>query len=397
MLRTVQFVAGLFLLIALEILKVYFIMPFPGSQRAETVAIAYFLHDNIFYFRIIGWLFILFPALYFFTIGKLKAKIVAGLGLVVYLCVFYLFNYRFLADKMFYQLQNKVFAPASLNKVPENSLILGVNINSESKAFPVEVIGYHHQVRDTIGNVPVMITYCTVCRTGRVYSPEVDGKIVDFRLVGMDHFNAMFEDASTRTWWRQVNGEAIAGPLKGHALPELFSEQMTLKSWLKIHPETKILQPDTVFAAEYKALAEFDEGTIESGLEKRDSLSWQDKSWVIGLQLGMHVRAYDWNDLLKLKVINDTLAGSPVLVVIEPDSVSFHVWKRDSLTFVWDDHTSRLKDVQTNSSWNWQGSSTEGQLRGNQLLPLQSYQEFWHSWNTFRPQTTRYIPNNSSK
>jgi hypothetical protein len=48
-----------------------------------------------------------------------------------------------------------------------------------------------------------------------VFSPVVDGRSETFRLVGMDHFNAMFEDASTHSWWRQANGEAIAGPSKG--------------------------------------------------------------------------------------------------------------------------------------------------------------------------------------
>ena len=42
-----------------------------------------------------------------------------------------------------------------------------------------------------------MVTYCTVCRTGRVFSPIVEGQPETFRLVGMDHFNAMFEDEGT--------------------------------------------------------------------------------------------------------------------------------------------------------------------------------------------------------
>jgi hypothetical protein len=39
----------------------------------------------------------------------------------------------------------------------------------------------------------------------------------------MDHFNAMLRDQVTKVWWRQENGEAIAGPLKGHFLDELPS------------------------------------------------------------------------------------------------------------------------------------------------------------------------------
>ena len=70
-----------------------------------------------------------------------------------------------------------------------------------------------------------MITYCTVCRTGRVYSPIVNGKLEKFRLVGMDHFNAMFEDETTKSWWQQATGIAIAGPLKGSRLEEIPSHQ----------------------------------------------------------------------------------------------------------------------------------------------------------------------------
>lgn len=390
MIRTVQFVVGLLLLLALEILRVYFIMPFPGSQQSTTVDVAYFLHQNIFYFRIIGWLIILLPAFYFIWFGKLKAKLFAGFSLVFYLYVFYLFNFRLLADKMFYQPKVKVFAEASSNKIPLNDLVIGVSRNGESKAYPVEVIGYHHQVRDSVGSDPVMITYCTVCRTGRAFSPFVNGKEEQFRLVGMDHFNAMFEDASTQTWWRQVNGEAIAGPLKGKSLPELPAQQMTLRAWLELFPESKILQPDTTFKNRYEGLKGFNKGTIDSGLEKRDSLSWQNKSWVVGVQLGMNARAYDWNDIIRERTINDTLNGIAILVALENDSASFHVWKRDSLQFEFDPQRRQLKDKQTRSIWSWNGRSIEGPLKDRQLEVIQSYQEFWHSWKTFRPNTTQY-------
>jgi hypothetical protein len=55
-----------------------------------------------------------------------------------------------------------------------------------------------------------MVTYCTVCRTGRVYGPIINGKKETFRLVGMDHFNAMLEDATTKSWWQQATWDARA-------------------------------------------------------------------------------------------------------------------------------------------------------------------------------------------
>jgi hypothetical protein len=291
---------------------------------------------------------------------------------------------------MFYQPENKIFAESSSNKIDEKNLVVGVSVGSESKAYPVELIGYHHQVRDTIGGKPVMVTYCTVCRTGRVFSPMVNGKPESFRLVGMDHFNAMFEDATTQSWWRQVNGEAVAGPLKGNVLNEIPSEQMTLRAWLELHPDSRIMQPDSVFSKRYEGLKDFDEGKVESTLIGRDTLSWNEKSWIVGVQVGSHPRAYDWNELIALRVINDTISALPVVVAIESDSATFHVWERDTLTFAYDKAINMLVDRQTHSKWNWQGKAVEGPLQNQRLNTVQSYQEFWHSWKTFRPHSSKY-------
>jgi hypothetical protein len=390
MTRTIQFIVGFIILIGMEILLVYFIMPFPGSQRAETIDLAYLIHNNIIYFRIIGLLLIAFPAVHYFRFGGKVVKASIAVALAIFALVFYLFNFRFLADKMFYQPVHKIFADTPSNKIPETNLVLGVNIHGESKAYPIELIGYHHQVRDTIGETPVMITYCTVCRTGRVFSPLVDDKPENFRLVGMDHFNAMFEDATTKSWWRQVNGVAIAGPLKGESLAEIPSEQMRLEAWIERHPNTLVMQADSTFKEQYEGLKNFDEGKGESALTRTDSLSWQDKSWIVGVQLGNNARAYDWNALIAHRVLNDTLAGTALVVAVESDSASFHVWQSDSLKFAFDPSASRLVDEQTQSSWNWKGECAEGVLKGSRLPFVQAYQEFWHSWRTFHPQTTQY-------
>ena len=61
------------------------------------------------------------------------------------------------------------------------------------------------------------------------FGPEIDGTTEEFRLVGMDHFNAMFEDKTTGSWWRQATGEAVTGPRKGMALKEYPIYQKSLK------------------------------------------------------------------------------------------------------------------------------------------------------------------------
>jgi hypothetical protein len=390
MAKALQFTFGLALFLGVEFFRVYLIMPF-GSQQSDTIDTAYFLHTNVLYFRIIALLVMVIPAIYFFQYGTKLAKGLVILGLVAAAVVAYLFNFRLVADKIFYQPEHKIFSTVSSdNKIKNEDLVIGVFHNGAAKAYPIELIGYHHQVRDNVGGMPVMVTYCTVCRTGRVFSPLVDGKDEQFRLVGMDHFNAMFEDATTGSWWRQVTGEAVAGTLKGKTLTEIPTAQMSLAAWIRKYPNSLIMQPDASFLEEYDHLKSYDEGKSKGDLTRRDSLSWNEKSWVVGVTLLGKARAYDWNDIVSSKVINDTLAGIPIVVAVEGDSASFHVWQRDTLSFSWDAGRLALKDSPTGSFWNWEGVCVDGPLKEKTLPVLQSYQEFWHSWRTFRPGTTRY-------
>jgi hypothetical protein len=387
---------GLLLLFATEILRVYFIMPFPGSQQSNTIDLAYFISKNIFWLRAIGLLIVIFPLISFFEHGRLWKKILLSVIVLLYLFIFYMFNFKFLADKMFYQPKNKFLASVADNKVDTNKLVIGASINGHAKAYPIEIIGYHHQVQDTIGNEPVIITYCTVCRTGAVFSPFINNIYQHFRLVGMDHFNAMFEDEKTKSWWRQVNGEAIAGPLKGNSLKELPSSQMRLAVWIREHPNTLILQPDTIFNKEYGDLQGYDSGTIKGGLERRDSSSWKKKSWVVGIVQNGFAKVYDWNDLVKEKIINDTLHSIPVVLLLENDTMTFHAFDRtinnQALQFSWNENLKILQDDNTHSTWNWDGVCIDGALKNSSLTPVQSYQQFWHSWQTFHPNSTTYSP-----
>ncbi len=318
------FLVGIVLLIGVEVARVYYIMPFPGSQVDEVVALAYFIQNYIWLLRIAGVLIIGYPAFFYLVGDNVYIKWTVASMLAFWIIVCYAFNFQFLADKMFLQAESVLLQKANSSKINDNQLVIGISINGQSRAYPIEIIGYHHQVRDMVGGQEVMVTYCTVCRSGRVFSPLVNGKSETFRLVGMDHFNAMFEDASTKSWWRQVNGTAIIGPLKGAQLTEITSQQMTLRAWLLRHPESLILQPDPKFKDQYETLAKYDEGKMEGSLEGRDSLSWKDKSWVVGVPMGLFAKAYDWNELIEQRVINDQISGRPIVLAVEADSASFH-------------------------------------------------------------------------
>ncbi len=63
-------ITGLLLLFTAEILRVYFIMPFPGSQYKNTIALAYWIGNNIIWIRILALALIIFPLQGIFKSGK---------------------------------------------------------------------------------------------------------------------------------------------------------------------------------------------------------------------------------------------------------------------------------------------------------------------------------------
>jgi hypothetical protein len=395
---------GILLLFAAEILRVYFIMPFPGSQHSNSIDLAYFIDHNRLWLRIAGFILVGYALLIqpakrhnpYAPPRKRSSWPAIGLLVVavLYGIVFYFFNYRFEADRMFEQPKVLAFADSTNHHPEENRLVIGVVVGNLAKAYPIQLIGYHHQVRDTLGQTPIMVTYCTVCRTGRVYSPFVHGKPEEFRLVGMDHFNAMFEDETTRSWWQQATGVAIAGPLKGERLGEIPSAQYTLEEWLRLHPGSKVMQPDPEDSTHYANLGGYDDGTIKGSLEHRDSASWRAKSWVIGVLAGSNAKAYDWNWVATHRITEDTIGSLPVLIYYDNDN--FRVLSRMAgghvLGFNRIPGPPILQDTNTKSMWSPTGLCTSGPLKGQQLQAVQSYQEFWHSWNHFHPATTVYHP-----
>lgn len=353
-------------------------MPVPGSQRMNSINTAYFFYKWRWAFRILFSGLLLYG--YFRPYWKrlwvpLIAVIITGAGI-------YILNFTMAADAMFKQPTKFLLATAIKNKVDSDRLIIGVSINGEVKAYPVQFLGYHHHIQDTLGGKPILVTYCTVCRTGRVYEPIINGKREKFRLVGMDHFNALLEDAGTKSWWRQATGEAIAGELKGEKLPEVLSSQTSLGEWLRLYPNSLVMQADPSFASSYDTTFKYEAGKSKSKLTGTDSLSWKDKSWVVGIKAGNSSKAYDWNKLKKQRIILDTIDNIAVALILATDNKSFFAFENPSDyaaitmindTLFFNKNIYRLDGRGINTS--------------TSLKRLAASQEYWHSWRTFNPGT----------
>lgn len=370
------FYLGLIGLLLFEISHVYFIMPMPGSQQFNSLPLAYFLYS----FR---WLFrVAFASS--LALGLLRSqwknKPLVALSLIALASMLYVVNFVMAADGMFKQPKTIALLDAKSNKVDTNRLVIGVVQGDKARAYPIQFLGYHHFVYDDIEGKDILVTYCTVCRTGRVYSPIVEGKKAQFRLVGMDHFNAMMEDASTKSWWQQATGEAVTGPLKGKQLPEIYSTQTSLAAWIKLYPHTLIMQPNPEFKDHYDTSLKYESGQSRKDLTGSNPNSGADKSWVVGVKSNGKSKYIDWNELKRKRIVQVQLNQSKVFVVLLNDNKSFFAYENPFGAVPKLIHNTLVIDAEKKHAYQLNGQGIGG---SQNLKPVKAYQEFLHSWKHF--------------
>ena len=172
-----------------------------------------------------------------------------GLLLVATACA--VFTHVNIFEKMFHPYGAPSFGSAATAKVDRDDKVLAVTLGQDARAYPIRTMGYHHIVNDIVNGVPIAVTYCTLCHTGLVWNRILDGKLLHFRLAGINNGNALLRDEETSSIWQQSTGEAIYGPLKGKQLQLVRSNELTFGLWRQEQPHGQVLQPNSLYAAEY--------------------------------------------------------------------------------------------------------------------------------------------------
>lgn len=122
------------------------------------------------------------------------------------------------------------FAPArGFDALAPAEPVISVAIRGDARAYPLRVLMWHEIVNDTVGGLPVTITYCPLCNTGIVFDRRVKGRVLDFGTTGkLRHSDLVMYDRQTESWWQQFLGEAIVGEHTGESLRIIPSR---LESW----------------------------------------------------------------------------------------------------------------------------------------------------------------------
>jgi hypothetical protein len=222
---------------------------------------------------------------------------------------------------------------------------------------------------------------------------------LNFHLAGINNQNFIMRDEETGTWWQQVSGTAIQGPLKGKQLIPVYNDEVSYAIWRAENPATRVLKPDAKVESEYES------ADWETSILKMRTVTKQDpndtlkpRSLILGVTLNGSSRAYPTETLQKERMVVDSLGGIPLFIVAAADGKSIRGFKNSvdgkRLEFFVEPSQDPpvLVDSETGSKWNFSGTAISGPLAGKRLERVTLLKDFWFDWKNYHPHTSVFNP-----
>jgi len=292
----------------------------------------------------------------------------------------------------------------------ENEPVLALTVNGESRAYPVQIMTWHEIVNDTIGGVPVAVTYCPLCNSALVYDRRVDDRVLEFGTSGLLwNSSLVMYDRQTETLWSHFTGAGIVGELTGEELATYAVATVAWGTWRDANPGGLVLSRDTGFDRSYgqNPYPGYDDVNSRPFLfEGEVDGRYTAMTRVVGVERGGAALAVPLASLQETGVIESGLAGDDLVVLwtagtassldaveiaagadVGATGVFVPVVEGQQLTFSAVDGGTgdTFVDAETRSTWNVLGQSTDGPLTGAQLEAISHVDTFWFAWSAFRP------------
>jgi Protein of unknown function (DUF3179) len=280
----------------------------------------------------------------------------------------------------------------------DSELVLGLNINGDIRAYPLQILVWHEIVNDEIGSIPVAVTYCPLCFTNQVFNRTIDDgqEVVEFGTSGkLYNSNLVMYDRTSKSLWSQAMAEGIVGKYAGTKLERVPFDVAYWKEWKQLYPDSKILSRDTGSNRPYGVDPYGDYYTNSDVLfpisNRDDRLGL--KEIVVGFENKGQYKAYKLQEIEDNKVINDQVNGKSITLF---SSYPFMIRAYDpiaegqTLEFTYNPKSKNFLDEQTGSEWNFEGKAISGQMKGKQLTRLPFDEGFWFEWVAFHPKTEIY-------
>ena len=93
----------------------------------------------------------------------------------------------------------------------DTEALLSLTVGGETRGYPLQIMTWHEIVNDTVGRVPVAVTYCPLCNSGVAFDRRVAGRVLSFGTSGRLYAdNLVMYDRQTESLWPQLNGPGRA-------------------------------------------------------------------------------------------------------------------------------------------------------------------------------------------
>ncbi len=289
--------------------------------------------------------------------------------------------------------------------------VVELDINGDARAYPVQVLIWHEIVNDTVGGVPVSVTYCPLCNSAVSYVREVRGVETTFGTSGRLFASALvMYDRETESLWTHFDGRAVVGVLTGDQLETIGSPLLAWEDFREAHPEGKVLDRDTTgFRRDYgrNPYAGYDDADTQPFLF-RGALDdrARAKQRVVGVEIDGEAAAWSLDALSQgdASATSVSLGGTDLVILWKAGqstaleaseidagrdvgSVGVFVPMLDGQALSLVASPDGFLDSETGSTWNILGEAIAGPSAGAKLDRVAHLDTFWFAWSTYRPGT----------
>ncbi|MDM3872063.1 DUF3179 domain-containing protein [Porticoccus sp. W117] len=205
----------------------------------------------------------------------------------------------------------------------EDDLLLVVEHDGQTKAYPHRILNRREVVNDRFGDTPIVVTYCPLCASGVAFVAQVDGLVTEFGVSGLLHnSDLVLYDRRTNHLWGQITGEAIIGPRSGEKLQRVTTRTLPWNKLKASLPRTQILQPDSRDKAALNNPSQYDNYAKNERLYFPVSLKdarRKPKQLVYGIDVDGRALAVTENYLQRNKAFNQTVGNYTVRLLRRQD------------------------------------------------------------------------------
>lgn len=289
-------------------------------------------------------------------------------------------------------------------------IVIGFEFNGQPVAIPQKFLWHHELVNMDVPGEGITVTYSPLTGSSAVFDRSGTG-IGPMSVSNYVLNSGLVAEDDQGTLRPQLSTIAACGPGDGSSMSQIPFEEMTLRAWWSLHPNSWIASSDNgpevlyqlfPYAGSYRQLnSSLLVYPVEGGIDPRRP----PKELVLGIRSGTGGMSFPLRVLDQLtgsrsfgatvSAGNAVLDGQPITVFWNSTAQAARAYK--STIEGWTLHFTRDEynrvDEETGSVWNFSGQAVAGPLAGKELEPIpDTVIAYWFAWASFQPTTQIWSP-----